>query len=110
VRILLLLIYPLLVLARGINLLLGRDRLYLRRRDSQTSYWIERQGRSDMASYFLESSPAERGDEGGAARPITRLLRGLARVPLRQRSRNQILHRANKHGDENIPDEVYTLW
>jgi hypothetical protein len=109
-RILLLLIFPLLVLARIVNFVCGSDRLRLRARN-QASFWIERRRQAGMASYFLESPPAEGGGQWSAVRPLTRLLRGLARLyAVRRSPHDRSAPGAARHGDQNIPDEVYTLW
>jgi hypothetical protein len=107
---LLVLIYPLLLLARLVNLALGRDRLRLVDLSSKESCWIERCGRPNTASYFSEASCAEGGGEPSAARPLTRLLLGIARVYTPRRQATGTIYKAAADREQGIPDEVYTLW
>ena len=58
-------LYPLFMLARLLNVLLGRDKLRLR--GSAATYWIERRGRAETATYFSNrcasssSTPVQQG-------------------------------------------------
>jgi hypothetical protein len=109
-KILLVVIYPLLVLAWLVNLLLGRDRLRLHNVPSQESCWIERRSQPSTASYFFEASCFEGGDEPSAARPLSRLLRGIARLYTPPRQAAGVVYEASADRKQGIPDEVYTLW
>jgi hypothetical protein len=102
--------YPLLLLARLINLILGRDRLQLRIPMDQKSLWVERTKEPNIQSYFSEASRCEGGDEASAARPLSRLLRGVARLYTPPRGAAGGVYQASADRQQGIPDEVYTLW
>jgi hypothetical protein len=107
---LLVILYPCLPIARLVNALLGRDRLRLRRPSATASCWIERGPDLDIASYFSEASTPEGHPRASAAQSILQAVCLLARVyaPTRQHAKARFVTAA--HRDENIPDEVYTLW
>jgi hypothetical protein len=107
---LLVVIYPLLLVAWLVNLVLGRDRLRLHDLSSKESCWIERRGRPGTASYFVEASCAEGGSEPSAARPFTRLLLRIARLHTPPRQIAGTIYKAAADREQGIPDEVYTLW
>jgi hypothetical protein len=107
---LLVVIYPLVLLAWLVNLLLGRNRLRLNRIPGEPSYWIERRSQPNTASYFSEESCAEGGVELSAARPLTRLLRGIARWYRPPRRASGAIYKASAEREQGLPDEVYTLW
>ena len=109
-RILLVFLYPLLLVARGVNALRGCDRLRLRPTAPSVSCWIERTRESGNASYFSEASTAEGYPQASPAQFITHALRALSRAyaPTRQKTEATLTTAADRHQD--IPDEVYTLW
>jgi hypothetical protein len=105
---LLVIIYPLLLLGWLLNLVLGRDRLRLHDFKSAESYWIERRAQPNITSYFTEVSCSEGGGEPSA--PLTRLLRGIARLYTPPRQSSGVTYKASADREQGIPDEVYTLW
>jgi hypothetical protein len=109
-KILLVLMYPLLLLARLLNLVSGRERLRLHEVSGGRSFWIDRRVQPNAVSYFSEHSCSEGGSERSAARPLILLLRGVARLytpPPRSDGAN---YKASAEREHGIPDEVYTLW
>src|SRR5947208_16992444 len=108
--ILLVILYPLLVLARVVNALRGRDRLRLRRPPATASCWIERSREADNASYFSEASRAEGYPWSSAAQPIARALRMLSRLYAPAGEQTEETFTPAVDGHQDIPDEVYTLW
>ncbi len=108
-RAFLILLYPVLIVACVLNRLLGRDPLRLRKPEGN-SYWKPRVTESDLAAYFSESSPAEGNDHGGfgwiALRPFC--VMGQLFRP-RDRAIERKTH-ATLDREQDIPDEVYTLW
>src|SRR5262245_25167731 len=109
-KILLMILYLLLPLARVLNALLGRDRLRLHRSPGTASCWIERSPAPDSASYFSEDSAAEGRPRTSAAQPITHALRVLSRVYAPTHQRAEAIFTTAAHRDQDIPDEIYTLW
>jgi hypothetical protein len=107
---LLVIIHPLLLLCWLVNLVLGRDRLRLYDFASAESYWIERRDQPNITSYFSEESCSEGGVEPSAARLLTRLLRGIARLYRPRREVATGIYKASAEREQGIPDEVYTLW
>ena len=107
---LLVLLYPLLILARILNALLGRDPLVLREPKGATC-WIERGPEAGSASYFSEASGQEGRNHGGFGRMATVMLGWAARLfsPPSSKSDSGDF-RAGADRDQDIPDEVYTLW
>lgn len=108
-RILLTLLYPLLLLARVLNLITGRDPL--RRRGGRAkTFWIARDAGPDRASYFSEASAVEGRGHGGlgslAAGPLLALARWYA--PRRHQPGEKFSASADR--EQGIPDELYTLW
>lgn len=104
-------IYPLLMLGRLLNRLLGRDPLGLEPPpEDQASFWIERGPAPSRASYFADRSENEGLNHGGfghlAAGAISRLAAMLAPS---SRTDGRKFHAAADR-DKDIPDEVYTLW
>jgi hypothetical protein len=106
----LILVYPLLLLAWLVNLVLRRDRLRLRDIANDESYWIERRAQPTTQSYFSEESCAEGGGETSAARAMTRFLRVLALLYAPRRQAGGGNYKASAERERGIPDEVYTLW
>jgi hypothetical protein len=107
-RILLVLSYLLLILARAINAISRRDPLRLRR-PPQPSLWIERDATVSDLSYFSESSPAELRSNSAGRLPAS-FLSWVARfyAPARTQSREKFSAAADR--EQGIPDEMYTLW
>ncbi len=110
-RIFLIGIYPLLLLGRLLNRLHGHDRLRLDP-PADASYWIERRSQPDTISYFSETSCSEGYDEPSAARPLTLLLRCIARLfrPSLQDAGAGTIYAASAGREQRIPDEIYPLW
>ena len=108
-KVILVLLYPLLVLGRLLNLLLGRDPLRLREPRGK-SCWIERGPEPSPTSYFSAASELEGRDHGGFGRLATIVLCWVARLlaPSRRSTGKDFLAAADR--DQDIPDEVYTLW
>jgi hypothetical protein len=103
-------IYLLVLLARFVNLVLGRDRLRLGDVSHGESFWIDRCAQPNIPSYFSEQSCSEGGSEASAARPLTRLLRHVARLYRPPRETLGGIYKASAEREQGIPDEVYTLW
>jgi len=108
-KILLVLLFPLLLLARVLNALLGRDPLRLREPRGE-SCWIERGPEPDRASYFSEASVVEGRGHGGLGWIAGGLLKRLSRLqaPSRPAPGEKFSTAADR--EKGIPDEVYTLW
>lgn len=104
-RILLTLAYPLLLIARAINIVTGRDPLRSRRPREQ-SLWIARAPVDSDASYFSETSPAEPRQPSLAAAVLTWIARFYA--PPRSQPKEKFSPAADR--EQGIPDEMYTLW
>src|SRR6266446_663976 len=79
-KFLLALLYVLILPLRWVRMLLGHDRIRLRRPQNANSYWIIRDNSPDSQSYFLETSVAEGRGDRGAARWVTPVLRMIARA------------------------------
>jgi hypothetical protein len=105
-KILLALVYPLLLLARLINVLTGRDPLRSHR-PTEASLWIARDLTSTDASYFSEASPAE--GRRRASLPAA-LLAWVAKMYAPPRSQPEGKFSAGADREQGIPDEMYTLW
>src|SRR5262245_33355135 len=103
-------IYPLVLLAWFVNFLLGRNRLRLSRISREQSCWTERRGQPSTATYFCEASCSEGDDKPSAARPLIRLLRGIARFYSPPREVAGAIYKQSAEREQGIPDEVYTLW
>lgn len=106
---LLALLYPLLLAARLINTMRGRDPLRRTRSDAG-SYWVERSAPSGDAGYFLETSPAEATMTGSAGWLPERMLVWLSRWYAPPRSTPDEKFSAAADREQGIPDEMYTLW
>lgn len=108
-KLLLILLYPLLLLARALNALLGRDPMRLREPRGE-SCWIPRAAQPDSASYFSEASVAEGKGHGGFGGLARGPLKVLARLhsPARPAPGEKYSTAADR--EQGIPDEVYTLW
>jgi hypothetical protein len=102
-------LYPLLVLARLANHLLGFDRLRLQNLPAAPSYWIERR-QPDLASYFSEASQCEGSKGPSVAKIVSALLGSAARLYRPRRRSSEIVYKASAEREQGIPDEVYTLW
>ena len=108
-RFLLIITYPLLVVAAVGNRLLDRDPLRLKRPGGD-SFWIRRDKVPDRGSYFEERSVAEGRGHGGISWLAAVVLVGMSRwyAPRRAAPGEQFTPAADR--EEGIPDEVYTLW
>ena len=107
---LLIFVYPLLLLAWLVNLVLRWDRLRLHDVPSAESCWIERRAQPTTQSYFSEESCAEGGGEPSAARLLSRFLHCIARLYAPRRQAGGAVYKASAERQQGIPDEVYTLW
>jgi hypothetical protein len=105
-KLLLTVAYPLLLMARVINRVTGRDPLRARR-PSEASLWIERRAAATDASYFSETSPAEAHQ--GTSLPASFLI-WVARFYAPPRSQPEEKFSAAADREQGIPDEMYTLW
>lgn len=108
---LLVLLYPLVILARLVNALRGTDPLRLKGDPDAASFWIEREAEPSRASYFSEASETEGRRPAGAGRLVTALLRMVAKGFAPSKPREGV--EASKPAvdrEQGIPDEVYTLW
>jgi hypothetical protein len=108
-KLILVLLYPLLILGRILNALLGRDPLRLREPNGATC-WIERVPEAGRTSYFSEASELEGKNHGGFGRVATGVLGLVARLLAPSRKSTGEDFRAAADRDQDIPDEVYTLW
>jgi hypothetical protein len=106
--VLLFLTYPLVILSRLLNAVLGRDPLRFAE-PKERSLWIVRESSSSDAAYFNETSPAEGAAHGGFGRVPESILLRVARwyAPSRSQPREKFTA-ANR--EQGIPDEMYTLW
>ena len=101
--------YPLLLAARVINGLTGRDPLR-RTRPTAGSYWVERDNPPGDAGYFLEDSPSEKRNHASAGWLAEAVLVSLSRwfAPPRATPNEKFSAAADR--EQGIPDEMYTLW
>ena len=108
---LIVIVYPLLLLAWLVNQILRRDPLRLYDVPSGESYWIERRAQQlPVLSYFSEESCSEGSGEGSTSRLLARLLRVIARVYTPPRQVSGTMYKPSADREQGIPDEVYTLW
>ena len=107
---LLVLLYPLLLLAWLVNVVLGRDRLQLHRVADGTTCWIERRAQPNTVSYFSEGSYSEGSGRSSAATPVIWALRIIAGLYKPRQRATEMVYKASAEREEGIPDEVYTLW
>lgn len=108
-NILLVLLYPVMLFARVLNALLGRDPLRLRRPEGE-SFWIARGLEPDRVSFFSEMSVTEGHNNGGMGRIAASLLTRLSRINAPPRTTPGEKYSASVDREQGIPDEVYTLW
>ena len=106
---LLALTYPLLVVARLVDVLLRRDPLRLREPGGE-SLWIPRAAQPDSTSYFSESSVAEGKGAGGFGWIAAAPLRWQSRLFGGRRQSPGANYAPAADREQGIPDEVYTLW
>jgi hypothetical protein len=106
---LLVMLYPLLVAARVVNVLLRRDPLR-RARPGAGSLWVTREIASSDAGYFAEVSPSEIRTRPSAGWLPESILVALSRwyAPPRLRPNEKFAAAADR--EQGIPDEMYTLW
>jgi hypothetical protein len=100
-RIVLIVLYPLLLGARVVNALTGRDPLRLK--EPAGSCWIERMPAPAPRRYFSESDVAER--RSWPFRVLTRIAHAFAPPATGDAGRAR-----GTAMPDDIPDEVYTLW
>jgi len=106
---LLTLLYPLLLIARGLNALRGRDPLR-RSRPGAGTLWVDRDTTANDASYFSQVSPSERLVRASAAWLPESVLVALSRWYAPPRLRPTEKFSAGADREQGIPDEMYTLW
>jgi hypothetical protein len=107
---LLIFIYPLVLAAWLVNFVLDRSRLRLNRIPTEQSCWIKRRGQPTTAAYFSEASCSEGEGKSSAARPLVRLLCGVACLFTPPRQIAGATYKRAAEREQGIPDEVYTLW
>jgi hypothetical protein len=105
-RLLAALAYPLVVVARVLNALAGRDPLRLRR-PAPGSLWIAR-GEPARQSYFSESSDVEGRGHGGFGWIAERILLAVAAASAHKRGATDA--RVAPASSREVPDEIYPLW
>jgi len=98
----------------------GRDPLHLHRPPVSASFWIVRDPRPDTQSYFTEESVAEgvraRYDASSVwigrdrQRPSARFLRRVAQLFGARRDVRRRQVPLSSGPEQDIPDEIYTLW
>jgi hypothetical protein len=109
-KVLLVIIYPVVLLAWLINRILRRDRLRLHSAPRGESLWIERRAQPmGPAWYFSEESFSEGSGLRSAARPLILLLCTVAAL-FGPRQKQQATYTPSADREQGIPDEVYTLW
>lgn len=99
--------------------LLRHDPLQLRR-PKAGSYWLAREATAENGSYFSEDSPVEgitakrEGSAGVAAGGRSQLLlaplSGLARLWATPRTAGDAKVASAADRNQDVPDEIYTLW
>jgi hypothetical protein len=104
-RILLVLVYPLLILARIADAVSRRDSMQ-RRRPPAGSLWITRTQVPSDLDYFSEESPADAGSGRLAAVVLSWMARFYA--PPREQPLDKVPAKTDR--EQGIPDEMYTLW
>jgi hypothetical protein len=102
-------VYPLLLLGHLLNRLLGCDPLRLREPRGAT-YWIERKNSNDQADYFSEAATQGGRGHAGFGWLAATVLRGAARLFAPPPADSGSVTMAAAERDQDIPDEVYTLW
>ena len=109
-KILLVLMYPLVLLARAVNSVFKWDRLHLREGKREQSCWIARQETPDILRYFSEQSSSEGAPASSAAGLILTVLWSLSRLYRPRRTMRGGTYKSSAEREQGIPDEVYTLW
>jgi len=109
-KILLVLMYPLVLLARAVNSVFKWDRLHLREGKREQSCWIARQETPDILRYFSEQSSSEGAPASSAAGLILTVLWSLSRLYRPRRTSGGGRYESSAEREQGIPDEVYTLW
>ena len=108
-RLLLVVAYPVFLVAWGFNWLRGRDPLRLREPRADT-LWIQRGAQPGASDYFSEASVAEGLGHGGSGRFGGAVLRALSRLTAPRRAQPGGKFSPAADREQGIPDEVYTLW
>jgi hypothetical protein len=109
-KILLVLMYPIVLLARAVNSVFKWDRLHLREGKPEQSCWIARQETPDILRYFSEQSSSEGAPASSAASLILTVLWSLSRLYRPRRASSGGRYESSAEREQGIPDEVYTLW
>jgi hypothetical protein len=109
-KMLLVLMYPLVLIARAVNGIFKWDRLHLREGKREQSCWIARQETPDILRYFSEQSSSEGAPASSAASPILTVLWALSRLYRPRRTMRGGTYKSSAEREQGIPDEVYTLW
>ena len=109
-KFILILLYPLLMAGRVLNSLLGRDPLRMEPPPDQASFWIERGPAPGRTSYFSEASEVEGRGHGGFGRIAVAVITRLGEMMAPSMKSKGEEFRASAEREQDIPDEVYTLW
>lgn len=109
VKFILVFIYPLLILGRLLNGLRNRDPLRIKPPE-QASFWIGREVEPSRASYFSEASENEGRGHGGFGCMAAAVIGWLGRWMAPAVKNDGKDFRASADREQDIPDEVYTLW
>ena len=109
-KILLVLMYPLVLLARAVNAVFKWDRLHLKEGKREQSCWIARQEKADILRYFSEQSSSEGAPRWSAASLVLTLLWSLSRFYRPRQTMGGGTYKSSAEREQGIPDEVYTLW
>ena len=102
-RLLLVLLYPVLMVAGLVGRLRGRDPLRLKE-PPDSSCWVECPPPPPARAYFSPTS-----SPGGASGWLVRLFARAARLVARSRDGGRLTPRPSVM-PADVPDEVYTLW
>ena len=110
-KIITVLFFPILIVARGVHAVMDADPLKLKEDNDAASHWIPRDEVPSRASYFSEASELEGRSRRGIGRGVASLLAVFAR-PLAPPSTKPEGEKFKPAADreQGIPDEVYTLW
>ena len=108
-QVLLIVIYPLVLVAWVGQRLVGSDPLRLREPTGE-SLWMPRQSQPTREDYFSMRSCAEGAGHGGWGWIAAVPLRWLSRWYAPKRSDDVREYTPSVDRQEGIPDEVYTLW
>jgi hypothetical protein len=109
IKFILILFYPLLLVARLKNAILRRDPLRLREPRAE-NLWLTRNEEPDTAWYFSESLQPTSERRDGLTWITKATLRGVAYWFTPPRPIPGAKYSAAADREKGIPDEIYTLW